>query len=483
MMKEKEIHLFDVWLVLRRRRWVLLSTFILVVVAVTIGAYKKPDPAPLYQASTSLVVQPDRPALVNIRGGQPFYQQYFDEGVDQRTQLQILTSRVIIERLVNELGLLTPGTSAAQENAIIEKTRYAITVNQVPGTYLVSITARDNTPEQAIQLANTMAEVYIEYNLQVKLSSARKTLVWLNEQIVDLRSKVQDAYAALSAYTSKNDILSLEMSPETQARKLTELNSTYEQMTQQRVEVETRLAEVKKWRQRQSDIRTEIAISFQDPIIERLRSELMDAEIERANLAQSYKEKHPNIQQADLKIQTLKENLDKAIDTLFQKLEADVSVARAKEKAAADSLAKFKREAIDLNNKRLEYSKLQSEVSSTEELYNLLFQQLKETSVTGDLERNNIQVLEPARTARNITEPVRHGQIVGIGVVIGLLLGTGLVFLFEYFDKTIKNPEDVEYHLGLPVLGTIPKIDKADEKPYGRASSLSAKKRYALEGE
>jgi uncharacterized protein involved in exopolysaccharide biosynthesis len=57
-----------------------------------IGAYKKPEPIPQYQATTTLVVKPDMPALVNIKGAQPFYQQYFDESVDQRTQLQILTS-------------------------------------------------------------------------------------------------------------------------------------------------------------------------------------------------------------------------------------------------------------------------------------------------------------------------------------------------------------------------------------------------------
>jgi capsular polysaccharide biosynthesis protein len=175
--------------------------------------------------------------------------------------------------------------------------------------------------------------------------------------------------------------------------------------------------------------------------------------------------------------------LTTAIDTLFGKLETDVSVLRAKEATLADSLAAFKNEAIEINAKRLEYSKLKGEVASTEELYNLLFQQLKETSITGDLERNNITILESARTATNITEPLRREQIITFGVIIGVFLGIGLAFLFEYFDKTIKNPEDVEQYLGLPVLGTIPKIDKNQNKVYGKSSTLSAqKKHYALEG-
>jgi polysaccharide biosynthesis transport protein len=482
-MKEKETHLFDYLLVLRRRRWVLFSTFILVVLSVTIGAYRKSAPTPEYQAMTTLVVKPDRPALVNIRGNQPFYQQYFDEGVDQRTQLQILTSRVIIEQLVNALGLLPSDTSSAEEEKVIERIRQAINVEQVPGTYLVKIFARQRTPEQAIKLTNTMAEVYIDYNLQAKLSSARKTLAWLNEQIVDLRSKVQEAYSALTQYQNRNQILSLEMSPEVQAQKLAELNDAYALARQERIEAETRLNELRKWRRQTGATGSQVMLSIEDPVVERLREELMEAEIELGKLAQSYKEKHPKIQQAELKVQTIRQNLEQAVDTLFQKLETNLSVIREKEKTLAASVAEFKSEAIEMNNKRLEYSKLKSEVNSTEELYNLLFRQLKETSITGDLERNNIRILEPARTAKNITEPLRREQIVGVGVIVGLLLGVGLAFLFEYFDKTIKNPEDVETYLGVPVLGTIPKIDKAYGKTYGRSSSISSKKkRYAIEG-
>jgi uncharacterized protein involved in exopolysaccharide biosynthesis len=357
-------------------------------------------------------------------------------------------------------------------------------VVQVPGTYLVNIVAMADTAENATKLANTMAEVYIEYNLQTKLSSARKTLVWLNEQIVDLRSKVQDAYSALSEYQNQNEVLSLEMSPEVQATKLAELTNAHERAKQERIEAETRLAELRKIQQQGANFEAGIAVTFNDDaVLEKLRTELTEAKIERANLLQSYKEKHPKIKQADLKVQTLRQNLVTAIDTLFQKLEADVSVLRAKETTIADSLEAFRKEAIEINSKRVEYSKLKSEVSSTEELYNLLFRQLKETSITGDLERNNMRILESARNAANITEPLKREQIIGFGVIIGLLLGIGLSFLFEYFDKTIKNPDDIEQYLGLPVLGTIPKIDKGQKKVYGKSSSLSDKKKhYALEG-
>ncbi len=213
--------------------------------------------------------------------------------------------------------------------------------------------------------------------------------------------------------------------------------------------------------------------------------EITAAKIERANLLQSYKEKHPKVKQADAKLEALRQNLLSTINRLFQKLDADLVVLRNGEQNMAEALEDFKREAVELNTKRVEYSKLKSEVASTEELYNLLFRQLKETSITGDLvEESTIRILESARAAQNITRPLRREQIIGFGAVISLFLGIGLAFLFEYFDKTIRTPEDVEHYIGLPVLGTIPKIDKSQKKKLsGKSSvSLAKKKRYALEG-
>jgi len=41
---------------------------------------------------------------------------------------------------------------------------------------------------------------------------------------------------------------------------------------------------------------------------------------------------------------------------------------------------------------------------------------------------------------------------------VGLTLGTGLAFLFEYLDNTIKTPEEIKRYLDIPYLGPVPAI-------------------------
>lgn len=484
-MKQKEIHLVDYLLVLRRRRWIVITTFMIVIAAVVIGVYRKPAPVSEFEATATLLVKPDRPALTNIQGGQLPYYQNFDEGVDQRTEIYILKSREMLERLVNELDVKAFDIGSDDQDVIYQYFRNAVEIEPVGGTYLVNIVATDIDQKNVVILANTMAEVYIDYNLQTKLSAARKTLVWLNEQLVDLQGKVENAYSAIAEFQDKNKILAVEMAPEVISAKLADLTTTYERAKRARIEAETRMAELQRIRQQGASFSDDLAITLNDPVLEKLRAEITDAEIERSNLLQSYKDKHPKVKQADLKLETLRENMLSTVNTLFQKLESDLAVLRASEQTALEGLDAFKNDAVETNNKRLEYSKLKSELTSSEELHAMLFRQLKETSITENLvDKNLIRLLEPARIAKDITTPVKREQMIAFGVVIGILLGIGLAFLFEYFDKTLKNPEDVEHFLDLPVLGTIPKIDeKSQKKLQGKSTAvLSKKKHYALEG-
>lgn len=55
-------------------------------------------------------------------------------------------------------------------------------------------------------------------------------------------------------------------------------------------------------------------------------------------------------------------------------------------------------------------------------------------------------------------KPVKPNKILNIAIAffLGLMLSTGLAFLLEYMDNTMKSAEDVKRYLELPVLGTIP---------------------------
>jgi capsular polysaccharide biosynthesis protein len=73
---------------------------------------------------------------------------------------------------------------------------------------------------------------------------------------------------------------------------------------------------------------------------------------------------------------------------------------------------------------------------------------------------NNVSILAKAEVVEN-QSPIKPQPVlnVAIAIVVGLMAAVGLAFLLEYFDNTIKNEQDIEKILELPILGVIAQID------------------------
>ena len=87
---------------------------------------------------------------------------------------------------------------------------------------------------------------------------------------------------------------------------------------------------------------------------------------------------------------------------------------------------------------------------------------------------DNVSILAKAEVNSSPVKPNPYLNI-AIATVVGLMAGVGLAFLLEYFDNTVKNEQDIERNLDLPVLGVISIIDTA--KVQREISNRAARKR------
>lgn len=76
---------------------------------------------------------------------------------------------------------------------------------------------------------------------------------------------------------------------------------------------------------------------------------------------------------------------------------------------------------------------------------------------------DNVKILTSAETPANPAPVAPNPKLnIAIALVLGGMIGVGLAFLLEYLDKTITTEEDIEKHLGLPILGVISHLDDGD---------------------
>jgi capsular exopolysaccharide synthesis family protein len=86
---------------------------------------------------------------------------------------------------------------------------------------------------------------------------------------------------------------------------------------------------------------------------------------------------------------------------------------------------------------------------------------MKEVGVVAGISTNNISIVDRAQVAAAPYKPDLRANLTK-AVLIGLIAGILLAFLFEYLDDTVKTTEDVENRARVPVLGAIPMANPKD---------------------
>jgi len=144
---------------------------------------------------------------------------------------------------------------------------------------------------------------------------------------------------------------------------------------------------------------------------------------------------------------------------------ANAIVAEFQKQASALQLSRFVESTaaldaqLELLNAQIEETEDEAALALYQGSYATLLQSYEELRVAeaGSVVSNVVQV-EPAEADFESVRP-RTLMNTALAVVVGGMLGLGAVFLIEYLDDTVKSPEQVERELGLPVLGTIAKIE------------------------
>ncbi|MBI4634802.1 MAG: GumC family protein [Candidatus Rokubacteria bacterium] len=443
-----EVHLKDYLRVLRKHRWLITGIFLVVVVTVAIWTFLQ---VPIFQASATVLIEPEAPKVLNIQDVTPIgapTQDYY------QTQYEILKSRPVVEKVIESLNLRHRLPEFGATADPYRTFRGGLIVEPKRNTRLVFVRYEHPDPAVAAEIANGMAAQYAKYNLDLKLKGARDALAWLTEQMGDLKGKVQESSTALQNYRVKAGILGIQEQRQITAQKIMDFNRAYLEAQAQRLSIEAKLRELTTVAKDRSGAQTIFTVA-DNPLIQKLKAEASDLDVQKSKLLKTYKEKHPDVLKIDAQIQQVNQRIDAEIQTMLRAVQTEYKVAKAKEETLLGNVNQLRREGQELNEKEIQYLNLQRDTDSNQQLYEAVLKRLKETGVTGGLETNNVRIVEEATSPRAPVRPNKT-QNLALAIAIGLVVGIGLAFTIEYFDTTVKSPDEVERYLGLPVIGIVP---------------------------
>ena len=478
----KPLSVQQAWDIVRKRRNVILGAFAFVV-AGTLAYNLRAQP--IYEAQSSLIIESLSPRVLSgVEEVVPLGTESFWSNRDfYETEYKILQSNAIAQRVVHKLGLdhdlrflglekLTEkGDSEALKKAV-EASRpdqlllAKLTITPVKESKMVLIQYRDSDPVRAAQLATAHAETYIEYNLERRLSGAKTAAQWLGEQLGDLNGKLEQSEVALYNFKRDNRILaqSLEERNELLKKIIGEDSSALLEAQQKRIQLQARIEEIERARKAETgrDALPEVVGNENIQDLRRMQIQLVK---DMVQLEQRYGDKYPKLVEARGQLASIDQRIQKEMDNVLGAEQADFRIQSATEHKLAAELDKAEHEALDLNQKSIEYNKLKRETDNDGRLYGVVMSRLKETDLTGLLRTNNIRVVDEARVPQAAVAPRKLMNVL-ISMAVGLLLGLALAFALDYLDNTVKSENDVNVHLGLTFLGLVPNFTKPrGEKP------------------
>lgn len=415
--------------------------------------------APRFQARALLQVMPPNPTSLTVtdalvQTGNPMRDRQFFN-----TQLNVLRSRAVATRVVEKLKLGEPSASRGGGDAAGLLLR-ALTVEPVPETYVVELRITHGDPAAAALWANTVADVYMDYSIEGQVEAARRAYAWVNERLQETQLGMQQAQDRLLRSYQGQDLFVPDGNASAIATSIAKLNEDHVQAQARRIELEAQLGEFAE-RRRRGERADAIPQVGGDAAIAEIKGRIQALALELARLRGRFKEGHPEVQRAQLQMQQLQHDYDGRTAQIEEGLRVEYRQLQRREAELKQAIEAHKSRAAEQSLKLTELESLKRRADSASGLYAVLLQKLNETNIASSIQNNNVRLLDRAVVP---TRPVwpRKGQIALLALAAGLLLGAGWVLLRDALDNTLKDADDVERHLHLELVATIPRYGQGD---------------------
>jgi len=486
---EESFDLLEYWRTVTKRKWSILGLALAVALLAALVVF---GIRPTYRSTAMLLIEAQKNKVVGIEevySGMSANREYF------QTQAEILKSRELAAKVVQKLKLATHPefdprqqeppfwkrwlgmvgadagnlgiVIAGEDNAtgedaitkgVVRRFRNQLAVEPVRLSQLVRVSFDSYDPDLAAKIANTVAELYIESDLEARYQMTQKASSWLSDRLGGLRQKLENAERALQQYRERERIVDVKGVAQSGAsRQLEQLTTALVQARNRRNEAENKYNQIRGIRGASASAYESVPAVMNNLMVGQMRTAEADAGKKRSELTNRYGKEHPRMVQAEGELKAARENTRRAIETVVASITRDYEVARANETSIERSLAQSKGEIQEINRKEFQLGVLEREVVANKQIFDMFLGRFKETSAAGDLQSVVARVIDPAIPSAVPYKPNKR-QAVLIALVVGLFAGVMLALLLERLDSTVKTSHDVESKLGLPVLASLPVI-------------------------
>ena len=327
--------------------------------------------------------------------------------------------------------------------------------DQPSDTLLVVVSTSALNPQLAHQMANAMITSFRSQLMDNQLQKARESMAWMAERLADQKKKVEEAESRFQEYKQTIQVVSFEEQREAESSKILKAAAEVNEITNLRLQLEVDHRKLSDAMTRSFEI-SDLTFKSQsiEPVTTLIR-EYNTLVVQKQEKSKVFKSKHPEILELDAQMQTLRARIESEKQNVVSASRIRLQTLLDRETVLNQTIEEYKQSAQEISEKEWQYRILERELLTNEELYHGLLTELQGTDLRGKIESTSVTVVEPPSIPskpdpRNILRSLLKAML------LGLFLGIGLALALDFFETSIRSPEELERKLGIPVIGVIP---------------------------
>lgn len=454
----------DYVLILRERIWYIVVVFLVVFSSSLVFTLSETK---IYQSAATVQIFRSDPTVMQVK-------QVMDNDIrsaeDLNTQIKVIESRTIVQRVAERISgedrkaFLAPYEKPNAEPANVADILYKnrkVALTRL--TLVVSIAYQHPDRLVAAKVANLFADEYLAHNARLRIDDSERAVNDLKATVEDQQKQVEKMAKELQLYKEKNSSVSLDSRKDIVSESLKAVNLETQKASMALSQAEIRFNQVKEHRAKKLDL-TELGFIANNPSIIQLSQQRAAQQILLAQLRERYREKHPKmIEVANSFTQTQRE-WERAVASAAAQVEFEYQNALRNQQQLQQELSKRTAESLELDRYALDYTRLESNWRTNQQILQNIVARARETSMTGNIQTQNARIVDQAAPSPE-NKPISPNVPLnlGLGVVGGLGLGLAFAFFVAFIDDRVKSSFDIEGVVGLPLIGIIPQIKRMDQ--------------------
>ena len=463
----------------------LLGVIAILVIALGVGVLITLLMRPQYVATSQVLIEQTADAIIEGAETQSNVPMQETERFLQ-TQVDVIESRSLAERVVESENLADredfyaaqgedmpqldalegtgyggpEGLARLRRDTAIDMVLDGLTVTLPIDSRLVSVHFKSGDPAIAAELANSIAQNFIESNLARKFDSSAYAREFLAQQLEDARNKLEQSEKDLNAFSRAAGLIRVSGQGQNadQETTLSVTNETLQQLNAAAAQATAdRITAQNSWEAIANQPINSIPQVLQNPAYSQLVRERAVAEARLAEERTRHLDDHPNVQALQAQVNQIDSQIQQVGNSIKQSVELGYRAVRERENEIKSQVTEVRDFALDEQDRGVQYNVLKRVAETDRALYNTLLTRFNELSATAGATSNNVSLVDAAQVPRDPSSP---NLIINMLVALlgGLMFAAGFVFLREQFDEVLRTPDDVERKLGIPLLGLIPMI-------------------------